>query len=130
MPSPQNVRRLVLTAAVTSITIAGTLYGAGLKTKEEISEVSWFSDQASNHGLYTPQFENAVSLYVSASDSSCLIKNTRKRQEATFDEKMAALQGMRSNLTARKGMLETQIRHLDARIQEKQQRAASVHDKE
>lgn len=40
MPSPQNVRRLVLTAAVTSITIAGTLYGAGLKTNEEITEVS------------------------------------------------------------------------------------------
>lgn len=39
MLSPQNVRRLVLTAAVTSITIAGTLYGAGLKTNEEIAEV-------------------------------------------------------------------------------------------
>lgn len=31
---------------------------------------------------------------------------------------------MRSNLTARKGMLETQLRDLDARIQEKQQRTA------
>lgn len=40
MPSPQNFRRLVLTAAVTSITIAGSLYGAGLKTDEEIAEVS------------------------------------------------------------------------------------------
>lgn len=40
MASTQKVRRLVLTAAVTSITIAGTLYGAGLKTNQEIVEVS------------------------------------------------------------------------------------------
>lgn len=38
MPRP-NVKRLVLTTAVVSITIAGTLYGAGLKTKQEITEV-------------------------------------------------------------------------------------------
>jgi len=49
MPSPQKFRRLVLTAAVTSITIAGSLYGAELKTNEEIAEVSntglpWSSD--------------------------------------------------------------------------------------
>ncbi|KAJ5595486.1 uncharacterized protein N7459_001694 [Penicillium hispanicum] len=94
MPSPANVRRLVLTAAVTSITIAGSLYGAGLKTNQEIAE------------------------------------NKRKRQEATFDEQMAALQGMRSNLTARKGMLETQIRDLDTRIQEKQQRKMEGNDRD
>ncbi|KAJ5092526.1 hypothetical protein NUU61_007396 [Penicillium alfredii] len=81
-----NARRLVLTAAVTSITIAGTLYGAGLKTNKEISE------------------------------------NSRKHQETTFDEKLAALRGMRSNLTARKGMIESQIRDLDARVQEKQEK--------
>lgn len=40
MQSPQNIRRAVLAAAVTSVTIAGTLYGAGLKTNEEIVEVS------------------------------------------------------------------------------------------
>lgn len=40
MASPQNIRRAVLAAAVTSVTIAGTLYGAGLKTNEEIVEVS------------------------------------------------------------------------------------------
>jgi hypothetical protein len=38
MPPP-NIKRLVLTAAVVSITITGTLYGAGLKTDQEISEV-------------------------------------------------------------------------------------------
>ncbi|KAJ6095328.1 hypothetical protein N7486_006074 [Penicillium sp. IBT 16267x] len=94
MPSPQNVRRAVLAAAVTSVTIAGTLYGAGLKTNEEIAE------------------------------------NTKKRREATFDEQMAALQGMRSNLTARRGMIETQIRDLDTRIQEKKQRTTEGSNKE
>ncbi|KAJ6014391.1 hypothetical protein N7540_008982 [Penicillium herquei] len=94
MPSPQNVRRLVLTAAVTSITIAGSLYGAGIKTQEEISE------------------------------------NTKKRQEATFDEQMGALQGMRSNLMARKGILQTQIQELDTRIQERKERSAASSDKE
>ncbi|KAJ5263303.1 hypothetical protein N7478_010908 [Penicillium angulare] len=86
MPSPQNVRRMVLAGAVTSITIAGTLYGAGIKTKEEIAQ------------------------------------ETKKRQEATFDEQMTALQNMRSNLTARRGMIETQIRDLDTRVQEKKER--------
>ncbi|KAJ5100683.1 hypothetical protein N7456_006735 [Penicillium angulare] len=86
MPSPQNVRRMVLAGAVTCITIAGTLYGAGIKTKEEIAQ------------------------------------ETKKRQEATFDEQMTALQNMRSNLTARRGMIETQIRDLDTRVQEKKER--------
>ncbi|KAJ5241963.1 uncharacterized protein N7469_000290 [Penicillium citrinum] len=89
MPSPQNIRRLVLTAAITSITIAGSLYGAGIKTTEEVAETQ------------------------------------KKRQEATFDEQMKALQGMRSNLTARKGMIETQIRDLEEKIQKKQERTAN-----
>jgi hypothetical protein len=38
MPPP-NIKRLVLTAAVVSITITGTLYGAGIKTNQEIAEV-------------------------------------------------------------------------------------------
>ncbi|KAL4917724.1 hypothetical protein BDW62DRAFT_183201 [Aspergillus aurantiobrunneus] len=36
--SPQKVKRLVLTGAVTVVTIAGTLYGAGLKTGQEVSQ--------------------------------------------------------------------------------------------
>ncbi|KAJ5166201.1 uncharacterized protein N7482_004982 [Penicillium canariense] len=94
MPSPQHVRRLVLTAAVTSITIASSLYGAGLKTNEEIAET------------------------------------TRKRQESTFVEQLAALQKMRSNLNARRGILEAQIRDLDAKMEEKKQRATLENDKE
>jgi hypothetical protein len=37
---------------------------------------------------------------------------------------------MRSNLTARKGILEGQIRDLDAKMEEKRQRAALGKDKE
>ncbi|KAL4758615.1 uncharacterized protein BDW70DRAFT_162412 [Aspergillus foveolatus] len=36
--SPQKVKKLVLTGAVTAVTIAGTLYGAGLKTQQEVSQ--------------------------------------------------------------------------------------------
>ncbi|KAJ9298960.1 hypothetical protein DTO271G3_3202 [Paecilomyces variotii] len=36
--STQKFKRLVLTAAVTTITIAGTLYGAGLKTEQEAKQ--------------------------------------------------------------------------------------------
>lgn len=39
MPVPQNARRLVLTGAVTAITIAGSLYGAGIKTNQEATQV-------------------------------------------------------------------------------------------
>ncbi|KAJ5474182.1 hypothetical protein N7475_003748 [Penicillium sp. IBT 31633x] len=92
MPRP-NVKRLVLTTAVVSITIAGTLYGAGLKTKQEITETA------------------------------------KKRQESTLEDQLKALHGMRSNLTARKGILETQIRDLDARILEKQQKGIGGDDK-
>ncbi|KAJ5325837.1 hypothetical protein N7541_011327 [Penicillium brevicompactum] len=91
---PPNVKRLILTTAVVSITITGTLYGAGLKTNEEIAQ-------------------------------------TKKRQEeSTFDEQYRALQGMRSNLVARKGILENQIQDLDARVLEKQQKGISKEDKE
>lgn len=39
MRAPKNVPKLVLAAAVTSITIAGTLYGAGVKTEQEVTQV-------------------------------------------------------------------------------------------
>ncbi|KAJ5143486.1 uncharacterized protein N7515_002273 [Penicillium bovifimosum] len=93
MPPP-NVKRLVLTAAVVSITITGTLYGAGLKTDQEISET------------------------------------VKKRQESTFDEQFKALQDMRSNLVARRGILENQIRDLDARVLEKQQKGIGGDNKD
>jgi len=40
MSQQQNVRRLVLTGAVTAITIAGAWYGAGLKTQQTMKKVS------------------------------------------------------------------------------------------
>ncbi|KAL4977926.1 hypothetical protein BDW66DRAFT_131344 [Aspergillus desertorum] len=36
--SPLKVKTLVLTGAVTAVTVAGTLYGAGLKTQQEVSQ--------------------------------------------------------------------------------------------
>ncbi|KAJ5412712.1 hypothetical protein N7465_005017 [Penicillium sp. CMV-2018d] len=93
MPPP-NIKRLILTTAVVSITITGTLYGAGLKTNQEIAETA------------------------------------KQRQESTFDEQTKALQGMRSNLVARRGIIENQIRDLDARMLEKQQKGIGGDDKD
>ncbi|CAG8023767.1 unnamed protein product [Penicillium salamii] len=91
---PPNVKRMVLTAAVVSITITGTLYGAGLKTNEEVAQTK------------------------------------KKQEESTFDDQFKALQAMRSNLVARRGILENQIHDLDARVLEKQQKGISKDDKQ
>ncbi|CAI7617827.1 unnamed protein product [Penicillium bialowiezense] len=91
---PPNIKRLILTTAVVSITITGTLYGAGLKTNEEIAQTK------------------------------------KKQEESTFDEQYKALHGMRSNLVARRGILENQIQDLDARVLEKQQKGINKEDKE
>ncbi|RJE22842.1 hypothetical protein PHISCL_04828 [Aspergillus sclerotialis] len=40
MASVKKVQRLVLTGAVTAITIAGTLYGASMKMQQEVTEVN------------------------------------------------------------------------------------------
>ncbi|KAF7595021.1 hypothetical protein BBP40_007622 [Aspergillus hancockii] len=40
MANPQKFRRIILTAAVTSITIAGTLYGASIKTEKEVTQTA------------------------------------------------------------------------------------------
>ncbi|KAG2026174.1 hypothetical protein GB937_002324 [Aspergillus fischeri] len=46
MPAPRNVPKLVLAAAVTSITIAGTLYGASVKTEQEVTKTVQKSREA------------------------------------------------------------------------------------
>ncbi|GIJ90166.1 hypothetical protein Asppvi_009118 [Aspergillus pseudoviridinutans] len=46
MPAPKNVPKLVLAAAVTSITIAGTLYGASVKTEQEVTQTVQKSREA------------------------------------------------------------------------------------
>lgn len=99
MPSPQNVRRLVLTAAVTSITIASSLYGAGLKTKEEIAEVSLkpgssasLSDNTHLHQTngYEPSFAEFQSL--------TFLSNSvfRPRENARKPRSMSSLQLFRA----------------------------------
>ncbi|KAE8159438.1 hypothetical protein BDV40DRAFT_303283 [Aspergillus tamarii] len=86
MASTQKARRLILTTAVVSITIAGTLYGAGIKTDQEVTQT------------------------------------VQKKQEATIDERITSLRDMRQNLAAKKGLVEQQIRDLDARIEERKQK--------
>lgn len=118
---PPNVKRLILTTAVVSITITGTLYGAGLKTNEEIAQV-----RANPLDRSYPTTSSICEVIAKLAPTQ-----TKKRQEeSTFDEQYRALQGMRSNLVARKGILENQIQDLDARVLEKQQKGISKEDKE
>ncbi|KAE8351358.1 hypothetical protein BDV28DRAFT_21542 [Aspergillus coremiiformis] len=86
MASTKKARRLVLTAAVVSITIAGTLYGAGVKTEQEATHT------------------------------------VHKTREATIDERIVSLRGMRQHLAAKKELVERQIQDLDARIEERKQK--------
>lgn len=118
---PPNVKRLILTTAVVSITITGTLYGAGLKTNEEIAQV-----RANPLDRRYPPTCSICEVIAKPAPTQ-----TKKRQEeSTFDEQYKALQGMRSNLVARKGILENQIQDLDARVLEKQQKGINKEDKE
>ncbi|OGM40459.1 hypothetical protein ABOM_010919 [Aspergillus bombycis] len=82
----QKARRLILTTAVVSITIAGTLYGAGIKTEKEVTQT------------------------------------VQQKREATIDERIASLRGMRENLAAKKELVERQMHDLDARIEERKQK--------
>lgn len=42
-PQVQAVRRWIMTGAVAAITVTGTLYGAGLKTDQEVKQVRLYS---------------------------------------------------------------------------------------
>jgi hypothetical protein len=39
MVSPQAVRRVIMTASITIITASGAIYGAGLKSDQELKQV-------------------------------------------------------------------------------------------
>ncbi|GES63122.1 hypothetical protein ABOM_010919 [Aspergillus terreus] len=86
MASNPKVKRLVMTGAVTAITIAGTLYGAGIKTEKEVTQT------------------------------------VQKTREATIDERIAYLQGMRQNLASKKELVERQIQDLEAKIEDRKRK--------
>lgn len=56
-------------------------------------------------------------------------QTVQQRQEATIGDQIASLQTLREGLTAKKQMVEKQIRDLDARIQEKKEKGLGSVDK-
>lgn len=42
MSQQQQIRRLVMTGAVAAVTVTGAWYGAGLKTRQEFKQVSYY----------------------------------------------------------------------------------------
>ena len=56
------------------------------------------------------------------------MQETRKRREATVDERMKSLLAMREGLTSKKLMVEKQIRDLDGRIKDRNEKRKSLGD--
>ncbi|KAH6618778.1 hypothetical protein C7974DRAFT_416128 [Boeremia exigua] len=81
-PQAQAVRRWIMTGAVASITVAGTIYGAGLKSDQELKKERKRYQQASP--------EEIISHLQIARDNLVLKKNEVERKIASFHEKKKA----------------------------------------
>lgn len=116
MSQQQKVRRLVLTGAVTAITVAGAWYGAGLKTQHVMKKVSLLFLVVSLYLLssqthaFSPQLQPTFSINVRSE-----IQEIKSRREATPAEKIAQLEEMRGALVAKRIGLERKIQGLGAR---------------
>jgi cell division protein FtsX len=78
-PQVQAVRRWIMTGAVAAITVTGTLYGAGLKTDQEVKQERKRYQQASP--------EEIISQLQIARDDLVMKKNELERKIAGFHEK-------------------------------------------
>jgi hypothetical protein len=95
-PASQTVRRYILTGAVTAITVTGALYGAGLKTRQEVKQVRSGTLSRRYHVNSKPQEKTAVT-------------------EASIEEKIAHLETMKTKYLRQKQELQNKIDQLSAR---------------
>lgn len=58
------------------------------------------------------------------------IQVAQKSREATIDERIESLRSTRENLSSKKLMVEKQIRDLDARVEDKQQKGLAASNTE
>lgn len=82
IPQAQAVRRWVMTGAVTAITVAGTIYGAGLKTDQEVKKERERFEQAGP--------EQFISQLQVVRDDLVMKKKEIERKIAGFHEKKKA----------------------------------------
>jgi uncharacterized protein YlxW (UPF0749 family) len=97
-PASQTVRRYILTGAVTAITVTGALYGAGLKTRQEVKQVRSTTPSRQSHFDIKLQEKTAVT-------------------EASIEEKIAHLDTMKTKYLRQKQELQNRIDQLSARSQ-------------
>jgi hypothetical protein len=105
----QAVRRWIFTAAITGITVTGTIYGAGLKTDREAKQVRL----SYTHSIYMHPFSSqshkkaAIAREV---DTSLTVRQERKRyQQASPEEVISQLQVARDDLEMKKREMERKI---------------------
>lgn len=82
MVTPQAVRRWIMTGAVAGITVTGTIYGAGLKTRQEYNQVC-------SHLCATQSFLSCVQIIairLSICPSQSKILNDLKQLRASSPE--------------------------------------------
>ncbi len=108
--SPHKVKRLVLAGAVTATTIAGTLYGAGIKTEREVAQVR------TGYGSMYPI------LWSIWTRLTACTQHVQKAREITLDERIESLRNTRQNLVGKKELVEKQMRDLDAKVEERKQK--------
>lgn len=96
-----KIRRIILTGAITAITVTGAWYGAGLKTKSEINQVS----------LYLPVQLSACSILT----DRMMLQAVQQRREASPAERIAQLEERKGALVAKRFGLEKKIREVEAR---------------
>ncbi|KAF3008953.1 hypothetical protein E8E13_011410 [Curvularia kusanoi] len=81
-PQLQAVRRWVMTGSVAAITVVGTVYGAGLKTDQEVKRERKRYQEADP--------EEVIAQLQIARDNLVLKKNEMERKIAAFQEKRKA----------------------------------------
>ncbi|TPX14946.1 uncharacterized protein E0L32_005055 [Thyridium curvatum] len=96
-PAAARLRRYVYTGAFAAITIAGTIYGAGLKTQQEV-KVTRPLNSGSTHPC-TQERQKIVE--ATAEDKIAMLEDRKKAlilQKAPLDRKLEALrERMRAN---------------------------------
>ncbi|EKG17888.1 hypothetical protein MPH_04837 [Macrophomina phaseolina MS6] len=124
MVSQQTIRRIILTGAVTAITVTGALYGAGLKTQQEYQQV-WLSEGSRE---LAPAFRicsvPALAAFATSSEAPAVViapGTNRKSQarktvyELPIEERIAGLETKRARLVSQKHELERKIAEIESR---------------
>ncbi|KAK5019972.1 hypothetical protein LTR60_000961, partial [Cryomyces antarcticus] len=97
-PQQQAIRRWIITGAVAGVTATGAWYGAGLKTRQEFTQV-----------------RTLILAPTTVADALLYHQEKRVRTEATPAEKIAQLENARGGLVVKRTALERKIEEMRAR---------------